>query len=126
MAGVAENLNVRITLKQNKLATKVVCRQNNFPAERLFSDFSTPPWELYSDSYNCLLLDFQALQLTPVSVTYYGAKHSCIDAVKNDSHSFYCTGCLRRYHANIWVLVMSEDISKPHVTRKHLKAWRCK
>ena len=29
-------------------------------------------------------------------MTRYGVKYPCIDAVKNDSHSFYCTSCLKK------------------------------
>ena len=63
MAGVAENLNARITLTlEKKTATKVVRRRKRFSIEqllrdyrktitRLSSDFSTPPWELHFDCY---------------------------------------------------------------------------
>ena len=63
MAGVAENVNVRVTLTlEKKSATKVVRRQKQFSIEqlpndyqttiaRLLSDFSTPLWELYFDRY---------------------------------------------------------------------------
>ena len=62
MAGVAENLNVRVTLTLEKPATKVVHRLKRFSIEQLSNDyqttiaqlsndFSTPLWELYFDRY---------------------------------------------------------------------------
>ena len=39
MAGVVENLNVRVTLTLEKTATKVVHRQKRFSIEELSSDY---------------------------------------------------------------------------------------
>ena len=62
MAGVAENLNVCITLTLEKPAIKVVCKRKRSSIEQLLNDyqttiarlssnFSTPLWELYFDRY---------------------------------------------------------------------------
>ena len=50
MAGVAENLNVRITLTLKKnTATKVVCRQKRFSIEQLLNDYRMTIAQLSSD-----------------------------------------------------------------------------
>ena len=52
--GVAENLNVRITLTlEKKQRLKWCIGGNDFPStiERLSNDFSTPLWELYFGRY---------------------------------------------------------------------------
>ena len=63
MAGVAENLNVRVTLTlEKKTATKVVRRRKRFSIEQLSNDYRktikqllrdyfVPLWELYFDRY---------------------------------------------------------------------------
>ena len=67
MAGVAEYLNVHVTLTLEKTVTKVVHRRKRFSIERLSSDFSTPPWELHFDRY-CMNDFIEASQLLLTTV----------------------------------------------------------
>ena len=55
MAGMAENLNVRITLKlKKKTGTKVACRWKRFSIERLSSDYCATIKQLFHSAEGTL------------------------------------------------------------------------